>query len=354
MQELDTLIKTTRNLEKRLITASLGTWIFSALASVIQYRNFDIAFSTLATIFGGIIGTAAILSVYLGEIKHPSETVQHLLDFRPSFSSFATTLWLLISTGLFYLYYYFAKQSNEFCLLFYGVGIFLFIRTITRSASILQKSQQQKELWNSLSDEAKSEWFARKKKIEAAQKELSKTVSEANRFLEESKRKSKESRAEERAFNRKIFWQNVALKTRSFRKVLHLLTRDEIFQEDIAKRNIENRRKYWNPDFHRKNAELIASGKISPTFIEEKNFSYFLVEDNFRYFQVHDQINQKRAKHYADVFADSKNDYSKFTIAIVPEKTTITQEGSIILKDAHIHIFKYPVKEKERERKESA
>src|SRR5215212_6773657 len=112
MQELDTLIETTKNLEKRLVTVTLSSWLFSILAAIIQYRNFDVAFNTLVTIFGGILGTAAILSVYLRQIKHPSETVRDLLDFRPVFASFSAFLGLLISTGFFYLYYFFSKQSN--------------------------------------------------------------------------------------------------------------------------------------------------------------------------------------------------------------------------------------------------
>ena len=73
MQDLNKFLKDVKGLEKSLFALVLSSFVFSLIAVLAQYDKFDLPFKALTELIGGIFGSAGVLSVYMGNLRHPKD-----------------------------------------------------------------------------------------------------------------------------------------------------------------------------------------------------------------------------------------------------------------------------------------
>jgi hypothetical protein len=313
MKDLTLLIEITRRMETQLVRAILASWLFSTLAIIIQYRQFDIAFSTLVTIVGGVVGTAAILSVYLRRIQHPAFAVDYVLHNRPFGGTLAFVL-MLSAAVCFYFYYDFAKQSNESCVLFFGAGTFLFFYTLADAAARMLVNEQQKIVWQSMTEEQQWEWrrnndpkIIQLEQLQQQIEELGKVASISEEELDQRAQEiaDKLKAQRERQERREQFVKRV---TYPFRKPFGLVSEKEKRDRELEADKIELEKMRqkdefniwwnWGDSLHEQNTAKIINNEVKPITLEATGLQIYEFGDRYKYFVINEDLDQSKAECY--------------------------------------------------------
>lgn len=356
MNELGSFVTAIKNLEKQLTQVVISSWLFSLLPLVIQNRLFDLSFNIIVTIVAGIAGTASILSVYLGNLKHVSDLRHEILNYRPVFKGFTASISLLLSAGLFYGYYFYAKQSNEWCLLLFGLGTFIFFRTLSSAASTILTIEQQRIIWHNMSQDERMEWFDNQQELEKFADEAEQTADEATNLVKEIQNSVKEIKSRRRKAKWNLFWGSIWRKSRSVRKKIGLYTLEDEFEDEEIQREVDNMMKLWEPEFHQKNIQKIEKDEIPVLSLEPKMIKYYEYDREFKYFFITEFLDSKKANWYVENLTGLKQPNEtkfKYVVAVLPIKTKATKEGLSLLEGVGIHVFRYE-KTKEGSQEKSA
>lgn len=344
MNELGSFVTAIKHLEKQLVQVVISSWLFSLLPLIIQNRLFDLSFNIIVTIVAGIAGTASILSVYLGNLKHVSDLRHETLNYRPVFKGFTASISLLLSAGLFYGYYFYAKQSNEWCLLLFGLGTFIFFRTLSSAASTILTIEQQRIIWHNMSPEERMAWFDNQRKLEKLAEEAVQTAGEATNLVQEIQNEVKEMNRDRRRDKWNSFWGNIWRKSKGIRKKIGLYTLEDKFEDEELQIEVDNMMKLWNSDFHRENIQKIEKDEIRALSLEPKMIKYYEYDREFKYFFITEFLDSKKASWYIENLKGLKQPKeSKFNyvVAVLPTKTKATKEGISLLEGDGIHVFRY-------------
>jgi hypothetical protein len=364
MKDLNMLIEITKRMQKQLVGAILSSWLFSTLAIIIQHREFDIAFSTVVTIVGGIVGTAAILSVYLGRIQHPAYMVEHTLRNRP-FGGFQAFVSMLLTVGCFYFYYFYAKQSKEVCVLFFGAGMFLFFRTLADAASRMLTNEQQKVLWQSMTLEERRHWLLnndpalirrervrleRRAKLERVKQELEElkdqfmSEEELQRRVDEEVAKVEEKEA--RQERRRQFFKRVRDATHPLRKRVGLVPKAETYEREMEELRLKqetNELLGWKESLHKETAVKIVNSELLPIVLEPEGLQIYTVEGIFRYFAVKERLDEAKARWYLEALNELKDPkgHFEFVAGIILPDVEMTYKAQTILEKTGITLYRY-------------
>jgi hypothetical protein len=119
-----------KGVEKTLVGLVLGSALFTSLLVIAQVGRFTREFMALTEVIGVISGTAAVVMVFLGRIRHPEDEIKHLLEHRPRLLAGKAAVWLLASAICLYVYYRFALLQSDVCLLFLAPGTYFFFLTL--------------------------------------------------------------------------------------------------------------------------------------------------------------------------------------------------------------------------------
>jgi hypothetical protein len=354
MKDLTLLIEITRRMETQLVRVILSSWLFSTLAIIIQHRQFDIAFSTLVTIVGGVVGTAAILSVYLRRIQHPAFMVDCILRNRPFGGTLAFVL-MLSSAVCFFFYYSFAKQSNELCVLFFGAGTFLFFYTLADAASRMLVNEQQKILWQSMEAEERRKWRQENDpkiiQLERLQQQLKELKATSSISEEELDRQAQELADKElaRRERREQFVRRVRDGTYPFRKLFGLVSKKEKMDREIEALRKEDRRKIWlnwGDSLHEQNTARIINSEVKPITLEATGLQIYEFGDRYKYFVVNEDLNQSKAEWYLgalNVLGGQRDALGRFEFiaGIILPNVEVTYEARKILENNGIVLYKH-------------
>jgi hypothetical protein len=361
VKDLTLQIEITRRMESQLVKAILSSWLFSVLAIIIQYRQFDIAFGTLVTIVGGVVGTAAILSVYLRRVQHPAFLVDYVLRNRP-FGGFLAIILMLGAAICFYYYYQFAKQSNETCLLFFGAGTFLFFYTLSDAASRMLVNEQQKIVWQSMTPEQQWDWRKENDpkiiQLEWLERQLEELQSKALVPMEELERKGRElaEKRWQKEQRREHFTKRVRSTTYPIRTKFGLVSGKEKKDRELeaSKREIEKIREQdkfeiwwnWGDNLHKQNATKIHNSEVSPITLEGSGLQIFEFGEYYKYFVVKEKIDQNKANWYLEALKALGEQNSilgkfQFLAGILLPNVEVTYEARKNLENVGIELYKY-------------
>lgn len=361
MKDLTLLIDITRRMEKQLVGVILSSWLFSTLAIIIQHRQFDIAFSTLVTIVGGVVGTAAILSVYLRRIQHPAFMTDYILRNRPFGGTLAFVL-MLSSAVCFFFYYSFAKQSSELCVLFFGAGTFLFFYALADAASRMLVNEQQKILWQSMEGEARWKWRQENDpeiiQLKREKQQLEELLATASISQEELEWQAQELADKEmaRRKRREQFVRWVRDGTYPLRKPFGLVSDKEKRNREIQADKIkldEMREKdeieiwlNWGDNLHEQNTARIISSEVKPITLEATGLQVYEFGDRYKYFVVDEDLDQSKAEWYLgalNVLEGQRDVLGRFEFiaGIILPNVEVTYEARKTLENNGIDLHKH-------------
>ncbi len=347
---LDAFIAIVGKLERQMVGVILASWVFSLLPLIVQNRRFDVSFNVVVTIVAGVAGMAAILSIYLGRLKHASEIREGALNFYPSLKGLAACITLLMSAFLFYFYYIFAKSSDEICLLFFGMGTFFFFRTLASAASTILTIKQQRNFWRAMSLDDRLAWLKNRQELREVLQSLE-TPDESEQKFKESLEKTRQNLQES---SRRLRWQRfrhmirlIQWRTYRIRKTLRLTTpREDIFELQVQE-FVDELGTIEDDISHRNNVQRIERGEIQPIILEAKGIEYYSIK-KFKYFFVTEALDENKVNWYLDGLSGLKEkggEKFELVVVVVPKTVSVTHEAIHMLEQEGIHLLRYAKEE---------
>ncbi len=339
LKDLDQMLTEVKSLELKLFRLVLTSFAFSLLAVLAQYDKFDIAFKALTEITGGVMGAAGVLSAYLSDIRHPADEKEALLWARPKVFGLRFSITFTAVTAMFYLFYYYASRSSQFCLVFLSAGVFLLFRGLGRSILIIKQSEKQNLLWDSFSADEQQELLAREREWEQrrddAVRNSNKVIREVNLQTKEAEAKHQERIRARRYAKIKLVFKNLwnwTYKPRSRISENWLVSGEEKLRRAVSEVNVvENLR---NSDI-----EQIIQGKIPSLKLEGSGIKLFQGSWN-KYFLLEGTVTEAVASHHIkslEQFKDAKGHFNDL-VAIISSGSEITYQASELLSSAGIYL----------------
>lgn len=241
MENLEKTLATLRKLEATLFRQVLVySFIFPLLAILAQYDKFGSSFHALTELLAGTFGVAGIMRAYLSSLKHPIERELDVLDFEAQYSGRTVTFALVASATLFYGFYFFARQANEFCLAFLCVGVFLFFWAMTTAVTTISRAEAQQFVWKDVDEKTRQSWRDRRQEHEGRFQKIDSLIDEGkadSQVINDTVRRLEGERRREFVVS---FIKMPVKWTLPFRQRIGWVTRDE--QAEIASRNARRAR----------------------------------------------------------------------------------------------------------------
>ncbi len=359
MEDLQRFLSDIKHLERSLFGLILSSFIFSLLAILAQYDKFDVPFKALTELVGGTMGSAAILSAYLGRLRHPADKTSNALNFQPRGNGIIASLSLFVSIAMFYLFYVFARNESEACLFFLAVGMFTFFRTLASAAITMRRAEEQKLAWRQMSEEERRNW---QKKQEAEREANIKKADDANKILMDSKLLIEKVECTERELRRELrkdrwrdrieFFKKLWLRIRRNIGGESLLTRKEreILELDELRKKQVLQAPPWvtepllaslDWDLRQKHIHSIRAEQVRSMKLEAIGEDIYNIEDQYFYFFLPAQIGRDMAIRYMEILPalrEATQLHNPIVTAVLPLDARITVEAKRILLEGHILI----------------
>ena len=244
----------------------------------------------------------------------------------------------IISATLFYGFYFFARQANEFCLVFLCVGVFLFFWGMTTAVTTIRQAEAQQFVWRNVDDKTRQSWrdrwYLRQKLEEQRQKPIPELEELKNRWAAEDK-----ARRRQRAVS---FIKMPVGWTLPLRQRIGWVTRDE--QARIDRREAEAIRllEELGREVHNEHISKISEGKSSKLLLEGTDF-YIHEVGAWKYLPLQGRIDSDKAREilaHMQSFQKDKKGKLKCVAVIIGSSTDMSVEAKQILQDAGIEFAK--------------
>jgi hypothetical protein len=336
LKEMDTVLTSVQRLERRLLRAVLGSFLFSLLPVATLAGTADWAFRAEVQLLGSLMGAGGFLAAYVGNIRHPLEE-PHPLDFFPIFWGARITLMFSAAAGALYLFYVYGKNADPLSLLFLATGNFIAFYGFATAAIGLQKAERQKAIWSSMTTAQRLEWInrrnERKRKFEEIHDSVAETLQRTKNIIRQFEQEEKQSAAAERAAKRKAFAHAIFIRsTYSLRKKIGLLTLKERTEDMEVEIQLEQYREKANQDVIAK----LRRGDAHPLRLEGGQLTAFVV-NGWKLIPIDAALDHAGANELLkriDVFEKDDNRKLKGVMIVVGQSADVSYEARQLLLNA--------------------
>lgn len=344
MEELNNLVTAQHKIHRWIIGTVLSSWVLPFAQAIIQRGNFTLPFQTIFIIVNALTGTAAIIIVYFWLIRRPTDSYFDLLGFHPKISGVLAALSILVSSIFFFYYYEYASAANEICLLFSGLAFYFFFWGFTRLVATIIKYEQQKRLWNTLSDQERMKYLNWKDDVRELADELDDAVRLANKIASDAENNLKTYEREERRRRIQDFYNKLLRSTLNLREKFGLLTSYEIKARQKARETIAIKKKIFNADFNKQILNSLQKKELDSVKLSN-GVIYYKIESDLIYLVIRQSLTTALAKKYLKALMPLIDEYAsngdKFIVCLIEKSNQIHEEGLKRLRTSGVYVYQF-------------